>query len=283
VAQASSNLLPEKSAILVAMPLSQEQLLAAVEENPEGIWKLYLGHLPGATYMRNEKIRVMCSQVPVSFFNGIAVTRVQEDECDDILEEAINEMTATGLPWSYQVGPNCTPHDLQLRLDQLGLKFSYDQPYMIRSLANWQPGEFPKNFSIQEVDGPEAYQTFIKVAGPAFGLPEFVLDAFAIAQNAVGFDKDCAIRNFIGTENGTPVATGTVFYGAGLAGIYTIGTLPEARGKGYGGAITEACMNDAAQRGFENAFLQSSKMGYSVYQRLGFQEVCRFRIYIPGP
>jgi ribosomal protein S18 acetylase RimI-like enzyme len=265
------------------MPFTSEELLTAVEENPEGIWELYLSHLPGATYKRDEKMRLMCSQIPVSFFNGIAVTRLKEEECDEILSQAINEMMATGMPWSYQVGPNCKPDDLELRLDQLGLKFSYEQPYMTRSLVGWQPAPLPKSFEIREVDDVEAYKAFIKVGGPAFGLPDFVLDAFIAAQTAVGFAKDCAIRNFIGEENGTPVATGTVFYGAGLAGIYTIGTLPEARGKGYGGAMTEACMAHAAGKGVETAFLQSSKMGYSVYQRLGFQEVCRFKIYIPGP
>ena len=265
------------------MALTREELLAAVEENPEGIWKLYLSHLPGATYKRDEKIRLMCSQVPVSFFNGIALTRLREDECDEILQRSIGEMNATGMPWSYQVGPNCTPEDLELRLDQLGLKFSYEQPYMVRTLANWQAAPLPKGLEIREVNSAEDYKVFIKTAGPAFGLPDFVLEAFVTAQTAVGFDKKCPIRNFIGEENGTAVATGTVFYGAGLAGIYTISTLPETRGKGYGGAITEACMADAVQKGVDTAFLQSSKMGYSVYQRLGFEEICRFKIYIPGP
>ncbi len=265
------------------MPLTREQLLTAVEENPEGIWKLYLSHLPGATYKRDEKIRLMCSRVPVSFFNGIAVSRLNEQECDEVLSKSIEEMNATGMPWSYQVGPNCTPNDLELRLDQLGLKFSYEQPYMVRNLATWQPAPIPNGFEIREVNDAEAYSVFIEAAGPAFGLPDSVLDAFVTAQSAVGFDQNCAIRNFIGEENGTAVATGCVFYGAGLAGIYTIGTLPEARGKGFGGALTEACMSDAVQKGVDTAFLQSSKLGYSVYQRLGFEEICRFKIYILGP
>lgn len=264
------------------MPSSHEQLLAAVEENPEGIWKLYLSHLPGAVYKRDEKIRVMCSQVPVSFFNGIALTRLKEEECDEALPNAIQEMVATGMPWGYQVGPNCTPADLELRLNQLGLEFSYEQPYMVREIADWRPRPLPSGFHIVEVNDAEAYKVFIATASDAFGLPKSVMDAFLIAQTAVGFDEGCAMRNFIGLEDEAPVATGTVYYGAGIAGIYTIGTLSEARGKGYGAAMTEACMSDALRKGVETAFLQSSKMGYSVYQRLGFQEVCRFKIYIPA-
>lgn len=265
------------------MVLSREQLLTAVEENPEGIWKTYINHLPGGVYKRTGALRLMCSQVPVSFFNGIAMTRLEEEECDQALESAIAEMVATGMPWSYQVGPNCQPDDLDVRLQNQGLKYSHDIPSMARTLRNWQPGPVPTNLAIQEVNDAETYKVFIQAASEAFSLPDSVSQAFSTAQNAIGYEKDSEIRNFIALENGAAVATGSVYYSAGIAGIYTIGTLAAARGKGYGAAITEACTYHAIQKGIDTVFLQSSKMGYTVYQRLGFQEICRFKIYIPGP
>src|SRR4051812_7120379 len=117
------------------MTLNREELLTAVEENPEGIWKLYLSHMPDAYYRRTDEMRVMISRVPTSFFNGIAVTRLPRNGDGSVLRAAISEMEEAGVPWSYQVGPNCTPDDLEIQPDELGLRFSHDPPSIARTLA----------------------------------------------------------------------------------------------------------------------------------------------------
>jgi ribosomal protein S18 acetylase RimI-like enzyme len=64
-----------------------------------------------------------------------------------------------------------------------------------------------------------------------------------------------------------------------VAGIYSVGTLPEFRGRGFGVAVTRAAIEEARRRGYRLCVLQSSPKGYPLYRRLGFRDcgqVCRY-------
>lgn len=54
-------------------------------------------------------------------------------------------------------------------------------------------------------------------------------------------------------------------------------TVADARGRGFGRAVTLAAMHAGAEAGAAVAVLQSTEMGHGVYRRLGFEEFGRYR------
>ncbi len=90
-------------------------------------------------------------------------------------------------------------------------------------------------------------------------------------------------RHYVGWLDGEPVATTTIFLAAGVAGVYFVMTVPEARRRGIGAAITHAALVEARDSGFEYGVLGSSAAGRSVYAGLGFREYCTINLYEWSP
>lgn len=96
---------------------------------------------------------------------------------------------------------------------------------------------------------------------------------------AYGFGEDLPKRSYIGYLAEKPVATSTYVLGYGVVGLFNIGTLPDARRRGIGTEMTLVPMREARSLGYQVATLQSSTMGYSVYQQIGFKEYGKIVAY----
>ena len=65
----------------------------------------------------------------------------------------------------------------------------------------------------------------------------------------------------------------------GDAGIYWVGTLPEARGRGLAGGLMRQALRDARERGCTTTSLQATAMGRPVYRRLGYRELGQIEMW----
>jgi GNAT superfamily N-acetyltransferase len=81
-------------------------------------------------------------------------------------------------------------------------------------------------------------------------------------------------------DAGSPLSAAMIVFSHGIAGIYWVGTLKDARGKGLAEACVRAVTNEAFQRGARFAVLQASKFGEPLYRRMGFTEVTRYPYYM---
>lgn len=66
---------------------------------------------------------------------------------------------------------------------------------------------------------------------------------------------------------------------AGDAGIFFVGTVPDARGRGLAGALLGQAVAEARGRGNDISTLQATKMGAPVYARLGYRHIGRLEMW----
>jgi ribosomal protein S18 acetylase RimI-like enzyme len=85
---------------------------------------------------------------------------------------------------------------------------------------------------------------------------------------------------WVGSLDGRVVASSGMMLAGGVAGIYNVATAPDARRRGIGAALTAAAVAEGRERGYEVAVLGASELGYGVYARMGFREVCRDRVWM---
>jgi ribosomal protein S18 acetylase RimI-like enzyme len=76
--------------------------------------------------------------------------------------------------------------------------------------------------------------------------------------------------------DGRPAAGAMTIVTHGVAGIYWVGTIPEARGRGLAELCTRAAGNAGFDLGARIAALQASVMGEPVYLRMGYVEITRY-------
>jgi hypothetical protein len=81
-------------------------------------------------------------------------------------------------------------------------------------------------------------------------------------------------------EGGRPVATAMTLNAYGVAGIYWVGTVPDARRRGLAEIVTRAAGNAGFDAGMRVAALQASVMGHPVYLRMGYETVAHTRWYL---
>jgi GNAT superfamily N-acetyltransferase len=82
---------------------------------------------------------------------------------------------------------------------------------------------------------------------------------------------------WVGYAAGEPVTVAAAQVDERVVGIYAVATLPHARGKGYGRAITAQATQAAPAL---PAVLQASADGQSVYLRLGFEIVAPYTLWL---
>jgi ribosomal protein S18 acetylase RimI-like enzyme len=131
----------------------------------------------------------------------------------------------------------------------------------------------PPGLVVERVRDREGLARWLRAFAAGFGKPAAEARVWSDVYAGLDLGPDAPWQHYVGRLDGEPVASSSVLLGAGVAGVYNVTTLPAARGRGVGAAMTRAPLADAAARGYRVAALQASELGRPVYLRLGF-EVC---------
>ena len=219
------------------------------------------------------------SVVPHPWFNGLIANEQPTPESEAVLVESIQYFKEKKVSsCTFWVDPGIQISEWAAVMSGHGFGFAQDTPGMAVDLNDL-------NTSIPSVDGleiravedNETSKIWANVFTIGYGLPSAWEPMIFETWNSLGLGLP--MRNYIGYLNGKPVATSCLFLGGGAAGIYSVSTLPEARGKGFGAALTLQPLLDARNMGYRIGTLQSSEMGYKIYQKLGFRHLCQIEYF----
>ncbi|MGD2145438.1 MAG: GNAT family N-acetyltransferase [Anaerolineae bacterium] len=254
---------------------SAASLTAAIKANMLKYFR-YLSSSPSTELFDSPKLTWFITGVPHPFMNGIFRTQLTPDDADDEIRRTLASFKARQVPFMWWVGSATQPADLGRRLEAHGLAYCEDTPGMAADLlALREDSASPAGLTIQTVGDEDTLAQWVSAAVIGFEMPETGEDPCFDLFAGVGFDLP--LRNYLGLLGGKPVAASQLFLAAGVAGIYYVATVPEARRHGIGTAMTLASLREARAMGYRIGILQSSEMGLRVYGRLGFEEYCTLR------
>lgn len=266
--------------IEILSDLSPPTLAAAIEASRCAFWA-DLGRSPRVEVHHGPELLWYITGMPSRGGNGVCRTRIKSEDVDAIIEMTLIPFNAQKLPMTWYTGPTTQPADLGEHLTAHGLKDAGDEPGMaVDLLALNEDVAAPPVLSIKRVSDKEGLRKWLCVFTLAFGLPDAVGEAMFDIEVDLGLGQHHPRQLYIGLMAGEPVATSLLFLGAGVAGIYGVGTLPQARRQGVGTAMTLAPLLEARAMDYRVGVLHASEMGLGVYRRLGFQEYCRLGGYV---
>jgi GNAT superfamily N-acetyltransferase len=254
--------------------LSDGALVTVIRANLCDFYR-HLGRSVPEGHFQDAKFTRWCSSLGHPWFNGVLSSKPPEENDDAFIEETIQYFRSKKVgAFTWWMEPHLAASAWESALSKHGFGFSDDTPGMAADLQTL-------NESMQTVDGlevravtdEESLRMWARVFTLGYGLPpdweSSVYDLWV--RLGLGFP----MQNYLGTLNSEPVATSCLFFGGGAAGIYSVATLPKARGKGIGAALILRPLHDAREMGYHIGVLQSSEMGYGVYKRLGFRHLCQ--------
>jgi ribosomal protein S18 acetylase RimI-like enzyme len=160
----------------------------------------------------------------------------------------------------------------------------YEERFQIPCMSVTKPlhaRETPDGVRIETMSSAKHLNDFVEVSVLAYamlGLPEVHTRAMFSKPEAM-LDKN--IVGIIAYRGEEPLATSVAFTTGECAGLYWIGTRPNAQRLGLGALLTVESTNRAFDAGAKAVTLQASKFGEPVYQRLGFETYDKLTRYGP--
>jgi GNAT superfamily N-acetyltransferase len=221
----------------------------------------------GGRVLRRDQVAAADLGRPAGFLNSATLLQPPTveglagtlDELDRFYRGGSGEV----LLWSAWPTPDLRPS---------GWRLEGHPPLLVRPAGGEPP---PTEVEIEPVRDAAALRVYEQTAIRGFPLPELAQapPGSLLDERVLGEER---LRHWLGRIDGEPVGTAATTLDSGLNGVALIVTLPEARRRGVGAALTW-CAAQADPT--KPAALLASDLGRGVYERMGFLPLLRFTLW----
>ena len=114
--------------------------------------------------------------------------------------------------------------------------------------------DFPESsgFTIVPVKDIETLKDWIQAATEGFSLKQSTCELLFDIESKLGFGEHLPRCSYVGYLNGRPVSCSLLLMTSGVAGLFAVATIPEARRRGIGTLISLAPWKEARERGIQS-------------------------------
>lgn len=255
-------------------------LQAAMDCNMAAYWAPY-GRGAGCELYEKDGTMWLYTGVGTPLFNGVFNPSLDVEGVDTVVKALAERIARRGATAFWWIGPASKPEGIGSLLEQQGIKSMGSVPGMTASLATIDDHEDSiPGFEIRKVEGTEMRALWGRIAAIGTGFTEQAVAHMERVEPTIDDPRYARQRRYLGYLDGEPVASSALVLEEDLAGVYAVATLPAARKRGIGRAMTLAPLLEARTLGRETGILQASSAGIPIYAKMGFREICRYHLYL---
>lgn len=190
----------------------------------------------------------------------------------DEVEAIKNYFSAIPFTWIIEADDTASSAVLQ----DNGLKKVAEFWAMSADLS-WISSElYSSDIHVSVVRNTSQINTWLSITSTVYNYPAEQLEK---AISYLGDKGNGSVTLYLGFYNNVACAASMSIHHGDYVTLHMVGTLPDYRNKGLGYAVTYKPLVNAAAQGCKHALLLGSKMGASLYARLGFKEYALYYIY----
>jgi ribosomal protein S18 acetylase RimI-like enzyme len=193
---------------------------------------------------------------------------------------AANHFARRKLRWSYWYCDDYVGKPFLRRakslLEQHGMSELTEAPGMITDRLAEPSRQLPA-LEMKPVADPATRSAFAHVTSIAFEVP------WTVCREVYGTERawSGSFRGYVGFANGMAVSTTAIVVTAGVAGVYSVGTLPAYRSRGYAEALMRQALDQVRnETGIQRTALQSTRSGFNLYSKMGYRRATSYTVFI---